>query len=90
MKAAPAPPATLVVAASLALAAAVSLGLARFSYALILPANTTAGGQILAYTTGGTGGVAYAQNAAGSVTGFDIWGTALRTTRISPPLSPVA
>jgi predicted MFS family arabinose efflux permease len=31
------PPATLVVAASLALAATVSLGLARFSYALLLP-----------------------------------------------------
>ena len=33
----PGPPSTLVAAAALALAAAVSLGLARFSYALLLP-----------------------------------------------------
>ena len=37
MKPASAPPSTLIVAASLALGAAVSLGLARFSYALLLP-----------------------------------------------------
>ena len=51
-------------------------------YYLLLPANTisSSGSQVLTYTTGAGAGAAYQQNATGSVSGLNIYGTYLAET----------
>ena len=72
-----------------ALAGTVRTG-ANGYYYMLLPAGTIGSNkQVLAYTTGGTGGVAFQHNASGSISSLDIWGAGLRQTSAATTLSAI-